>query len=171
MGHVLRNPRSVSKSRGMRHRGRNRSDSGRNASSIQRFSGHHDQQDCRLEAVGDRLERHTANWFSPQSESHEMAEANEPIPALVPRDETGFQFVCYADSCSGVPGAPHEGSFAAVNAVVARLRPQPEFICFPGDEIRGLTADTETLRQQWDYWFGREMAWLNRKSIPLYNII
>ena len=72
-----------------------------------------------------------------------MAERSEPIPALVPRDETGFQFVCYADSCSGVAGAPHESTFAAVNAVVARLRPQPEFICFPGDEIRGLTAGTE----------------------------
>ena len=98
-----------------------------------------------------------------------MAEGNEPIPALVPRDETGFQFVCYADSCSGVPGARHESTFAAVNEVVARLRPQPEFICFPGDEIRGLIADAETLRQQWDHWFGREMAWLNRQSIPIYH--
>ena len=57
------------------------------------------------------------------------------IPALVPRDETGSQFVVYADSCSGVRGAPHEANFAAINAVVARLRPQPQFICFPGDEI------------------------------------
>jgi hypothetical protein len=68
-----------------------------------------------------------------------------------------------------VPEARHENTFAEVNAVVARLRPQPEFICFPGDEIRGLTADTETLRRQWDHWFGREMKWLDRTSIPLYH--
>src|SRR5690348_15162951 len=78
-----------------------------------------------------------------------------PIPALLPRSG-GHQFVCYADSCSGVPGARHEATFAAVNAVVARLRPQPEFICFPGDEILGLTADDAALREQWRHWFDRE---------------
>jgi len=97
------------------------------------------------------------------------AAARPPIPALVPRDGVGHQFVCYADSCSGVAGAAHEATFGAVNAVVARLRPQPEFICFPGDEIRGLTADDEALRRQWRYWFEQEMAWLDRSAIPLYH--
>lgn len=92
-----------------------------------------------------------------------------PIPALLPRDGSGHQFVCYADCCSGVPDAPHEATFAAVNGVVARLRPQPEFVCFPGDEIRGLTADDKVLRRQWRYWFEREMAWLDRDAIPLYH--
>jgi len=87
----------------------------------------------------------------------------------VPRDGVGHQFVCYADCCSGVPGAPHEAAFAAVNGVVARIRPQPEFICFPGDEIRGLTADDEELRGQWRYWFEREMGWLDRSATPLYH--
>ncbi|HET8625913.1 MAG TPA: metallophosphoesterase [Thermomicrobiales bacterium] len=90
------------------------------------------------------------------------------IPALVPRG-AGHQFVLYADACSGVPGAPHEATFAAVNAVVARLRPQPEFVCFPGDEVIGLTADAAALRRQWDHWFGREMAWLDRAAVPLYH--
>ena len=54
-----------------------------------------------------------------------------------------------------MPGAPHEATFAAVNGVVARLRPQPEFICFPGDEIRGLTADDKVLRRQWRNWLER----------------
>ena len=103
------------------------------------------------------------------SEGFEMAGGNEAIWALVPRDRSGCQFVCYADSCSGVEGALHERNFAEVNAVVASLRPQPEFICFPGDEIRGLTADPESLRRQWDYWFRHEMAWLDRKVIPLYH--
>jgi hypothetical protein len=95
--------------------------------------------------------------------------SSPPIPALVPRDGIGHQFVCYADCCSGVPGTPHEAAFAAVNGVVARLRPQPEFICFPGDEIRGLTADDEVLRSQWRYWFEQEMAWLDRQATPLYH--
>jgi hypothetical protein len=100
---------------------------------------------------------------------HPWRSASPPIPALVPRDGEGHQFVCYADCCSGVPAAPHEANFAAVNRVVARLQPQPQFICFPGDEIRGLTADDEGLRGQWRHWFEREMAWLDRDAIPLYH--
>jgi len=92
-----------------------------------------------------------------------------PIPALMPRDGAGHQFVCYADCCSGVPGAPHEATFAAVNGIVARLRPQPEFICFLGDEVRGLTADDKALRSQWRSWFEREMGWLDRSRIPFYH--
>ena len=92
-----------------------------------------------------------------------------PLPALVPRDGTGHQFVVYADSCSGVPQAPHEATFAALNAVIARLTPPPEFVCFPRDGIIGLTADREVLREQWRYWLEHEMAWLNRQAIPLYH--
>lgn len=95
--------------------------------------------------------------------------AHEPaLPALLPQGP-GHQFVCYADSCSGVPGAAHERNFAAANRVVARLQPPPEFICFPGDEIIGLVADEGELRRQWAHWFGREMAWLDRSTIPLYH--
>ncbi|MBX3012606.1 MAG: metallophosphoesterase [Caldilineaceae bacterium] len=90
------------------------------------------------------------------------------IPALLPTGP-GHQFVCYADSCSGIPGAPHAATFAAVNGVVAQLEPPPDFICFPGDEISGLTADDAALRQQWAYWFTQEMAWLDRTAIPLYH--
>lgn len=92
----------------------------------------------------------------------------QTVPALTPKG-AGHQFVCYADSCSGVPGAPHERTFAAVNAVVAQLQPPPEFICFPGDEILGLTADDAALRRQWQHWFSQEMAWLDQKAIPLYH--
>lgn len=90
------------------------------------------------------------------------------ITAFLPRG-TGHQFVCYADACSGVPGATHETTFSAVNAVVARLRPQPAFICFPGDEVAGLTVDDDALRNQWRHWLGHEMAWLDRDAIPLYH--
>ena len=44
------------------------------------------------------------------------------IPALLPSG-SGYQFVLYGDSCSGVPGGLHEKTFASVNAVVRRLQP------------------------------------------------
>ena len=90
------------------------------------------------------------------------------IPALLPRGP-GHQFVVYGDACSGVPGAPHERSFAEINAVIRRLSPQPEFIIFTGDEIRGLTADPNELRHQWRHWLDHEMAWLDRRAIPLWH--
>ncbi|OWU85201.1 hypothetical protein ATO6_09200 [Oceanicola sp. 22II-s10i] len=90
------------------------------------------------------------------------------IPALVP-DGAGHSFVLYGDACSGVPGAPHEATHRAVNAVVARLRPAPEFIVFPGDEIIGLTDDMDALRAQWRHWLDHEMAWLDRARCPVYH--
>ncbi|WP_369723239.1 hypothetical protein AB8Z38_04080 [Bradyrhizobium sp. LLZ17] len=93
---------------------------------------------------------------------------NDSIPAILPRGK-GHQFLLYGDSCSGVPAAPHEQTFASVNAVVQRLRPQPEFILFPGDEIIGLTPDPGVLRAQWRYWLDTEMAWLDRAATPIWH--
>ncbi|WP_407118952.1 metallophosphoesterase family protein [Bradyrhizobium sp. LMG 9283] len=97
-----------------------------------------------------------------------MTSANNFIPALLPRGK-GHQFLLYGDSCSGVPGALHEKTFASVNAIVQRLRPQPDFVLFPGDEIIGLTPDPEGLRAQWRYWWDTEMAWLDRAAIPVWH--
>ena len=94
---------------------------------------------------------------------------NLRIPALTPAGRHGHQFVVYGDSCSGVPGAIHEATTAAVNQVVARLDPPPEFICFLGDEVIGLTSDEQVLRDQWRHWFDVEMAWLDRDRIPLFH--
>ena len=63
----------------------------------------------------------------------------------------------------------HEKTFASVNAVVRRLEPPPEFVLFLGDEIAGLTADPAELKVQWRHWLEREMAWLDREAIPLWN--
>ena len=93
---------------------------------------------------------------------------NDPIPSLLPA-KPGHQFVIYADSCSGVPGALHERTFASVNDVVQRLHPRPEFILFPGDEIIGLTADADALRAQWRHWLDTEMDWLDRREVPLWH--
>jgi hypothetical protein len=91
------------------------------------------------------------------------------IPALLPHGP-GHQFVVYGDACSGVPGTPHERSFAEVNAVIRRLTPSPEFIVFTGDEIRGLAADPDELRRQWRHWLDHEMAWLDRRTTPLWHV-
>lgn len=93
---------------------------------------------------------------------------DSPIPALMP-NRPGHQFVLYGDSCSGIPGAPHESTFSSVNQILRRLDPKPEFILFPGDEIIGLTADPDALRAQWQYWLDHEMAWLDRRQTPLWH--
>jgi hypothetical protein len=94
--------------------------------------------------------------------------SDSAIPAIVPRG-AGHQFVVYGDSCSGIPGHIHEATTAAVNRVVAALTPAPEFIVFLGDEVIGLTTDEVELRSQWRYWLETEMAWLDRRAIPLYH--
>lgn len=83
------------------------------------------------------------------------------IPALMPRASGGSQFVFYGDCCSGIPGALHEANLAAVNRVVRRLRPVPEFVLFLGDHVFGLTDDYEALQNQWHHTFdaGSESIW------------
>ena len=65
----------------------------------------------------------------------------------------GHEFVIYGDSCSGMPGALHESNFRQINGVIQALAAPPEFICFLGDEIMGLTANPDDLRAQWSYFF------------------
>lgn len=97
------------------------------------------------------------------------ADGERGISALLPRGGRGHQFVVYADCCSGVPGAKFEPNFAAVNAAVARIHPQPDFIIFPGDHILGITQDYAALRQQWHYWLHTEMSWLRKRSVEIYH--
>lgn len=92
---------------------------------------------------------------------------NAPIPVLTPRTPDGAQFVLYGDCCSGIAEAPYAANFAAVNGVVNRLRPRPEFILFAGDHVYGMTDDYEALRGQWRHWRETEMAWLSLE-IPHY---
>src|SRR5262245_2946762 len=94
--------------------------------------------------------------------------AADQIPALCPRG-TGHQFLVYGDACSGIPGARHEQTFAEVNAIVRRLDPSPEFIVFAGDEISGLTPNRHRLLAQWRHWLDTEMAWLDRRAIPMWH--
>ena len=91
------------------------------------------------------------------------------IPALMPRDNQGHQFLFYSDCCSGVPGATNESKHASVNAMANRIRPRPEFIAFPGDAIMGYVEDQDALRTQWNYWLHTEMKWCQSLGIPLYQ--
>lgn len=104
-----------------------------------------------------------------QTPAKQTPMSSAAIPALLPHGP-GHQFVVYGDACSGVPGTPHERSFAEVNAVIRRLTPSPEFIVFTGDEIRGLAADPDELRRQWRHWLDHEMAWLDRRTTPLWHV-
>ena len=90
------------------------------------------------------------------------------LASLLPRGP-GHHFVFYGDCCSGIAGAPHEKTFASVNVVVRRLEPLPQFVLFLGDEIAGLTPDANELRAQWRHWLEREMGWLDRRVIPLWQ--
>ena len=90
-----------------------------------------------------------------------------PIRALLPRDPTGHQFVVYADCCSGGVHPGNEANFRLVNTALAQLKPMPEFICFPGDNIMGEVPDYQELRRQWRYWKDHEMDWLD-KAIAFY---
>ena len=91
-----------------------------------------------------------------------------PVAALLPHGP-GHQFVVYGDTCSGVSGGRHEREFAAVNSVVRRLAPSPDFILFTGDEVVGLTVDPAELKAQWQHWLHHEMGWLDRQAIPLWH--
>src|ERR1051325_9934846 len=71
---------------------------------------------------------------------------SQAIPALLPRKLDGHQFVVYADSCSGVPESARGKNLAAVNSMLRRIEPQPDFICFPGDHINGGLKDYGALR-------------------------
>lgn len=113
-----------------------------------------------------RCRQNTANDIPARSKIQEMIDNS--IMALLPRS-SGHQFVMYGDSCSGVPGALHERTFAAVNDIVRRLSPQPEFILFPGDEIIGLTPDPAAMRAQWKHWLDVEMGWLDRRETPMWH--
>lgn len=97
------------------------------------------------------------------------AENPEPIPALLPRDKSGHHFVMYSDCCSGIPGTQLATNLQLVNQMVARIQPQPEFISFPGDAVKGYTKDYAELRRQWDYWLGTEMKWVHERKLPLFQ--
>lgn len=91
-----------------------------------------------------------------------------PIDRAEIRD-IDHRFVFYGDCCSGIPGTPFEKTFARINTVLQQLNPPPEFIVFLGDHIMGPYAEGHRLQDQWDYWFNREMGWLDTGRIPLYH--
>lgn len=91
-----------------------------------------------------------------------------PLQPILPRGP-GHHFILYGDSCSGIPGHPHEATFASVNAIIRHLLPPPEFILFLGDEVAGLTADPDELRAQWRHWLEQEIGWLDRGKTPIWH--
>lgn len=91
------------------------------------------------------------------------------ISALLPRDKSGHHFVFFSDCTSGRPGQPQADNLQILNAMIRRIKPQPEFIVFPGDAVMGYTKDYQELRRQWDYWYDTEMSWLRARKLQLYQ--
>lgn len=96
--------------------------------------------------------------------THAAAQA-PGIPALLPRDPSGHQFVLYSD-CT-VNGGPQDFSVKAaealrgINRVIQRLDPKPEFIAFPGDAVnQGVNAN------EWEF-FLNELKWTRERGIPV----
>lgn len=106
---------------------------------------------------------------NPSRKLAQQAADSDLIPALIPHDPDGHQFVAYGDCCSGIRGGGSEKIFAAVNDVVRRLMPQPDFYCWLGDSLADSREEAAELRAEWDYWLNVEMGWLD-KSVPFYRI-
>lgn len=69
------------------------------------------------------------------------------------------RFVLLGDSCSGSPDSPYAAQLAKLGE---SLKSQsPEAVFFLGDSVQGENADYEVQRQQFEYWRGTEMAWVN----------
>lgn len=92
------------------------------------------------------------------------------IASLLPEDESGFHFVAYGDSCVSSTFSPNEVRFGKLNAAIRRLSHRPQFICFLGDHITGYTDNYDDLRQQWQTWLNRAMAWVDTSVMPIYHI-
>ena len=100
------------------------------------------------------------------------------IQPLLPRSKRGCHFVAYGDCCIGPPepGRRHEEHLAAVHRVMHRLDPRPQFACFLGDLIWGLTPehgpnhDGEALRREWAEKLAREMKPLADLDVPVFRI-
>jgi calcineurin-like phosphoesterase family protein len=95
------------------------------------------------------------------------AATTRSIKAMKPQPG-GIQFVMYADSTSGRPDGPNALDLAALNRLILRLSPAPEFIVFPGDHIGG-SENLEEHRRQWRYFLDTEMAPITAAKIPVYN--
>jgi hypothetical protein len=75
-------------------------------------------------------------------------ETQRAIPALT-SPTGGRQFVLIGDSHTVSEGS----QFQAINTVIERLQPAPEFICLAGDHIWGWTEDVTIVNEQWQQWF------------------
>jgi len=100
------------------------------------------------------------------------------LQSRLPRTEQGHHFVAYGDCCIGPPesGRGHEEHLAAVHRVMHRLDPHPQFVCFLGDLIWGLTDghgpnhDGEALRVEWRVKLAQEMKPLADLCVPVFRI-
>jgi hypothetical protein len=69
---------------------------------------------------------------------------------------TAFNLLLFADSCSGIPGAPSEASLRALaDSILAHAGPA-DAICYLGDHVSGYTESEAELRNQWRHFLETE---------------
>ncbi|MEJ1964505.1 MAG: hypothetical protein WDO56_24335 [Gammaproteobacteria bacterium] len=101
-----------------------------------------------------------APWTAPAAQA---ATRPKGIPALLPRDASGHQFVLFSDCTVNGKDARSTDALVGISRVIQRLTPQPQFISFPGDAVgTGANAD------EWDFFLG-QMKWVRDRGIPLYQ--
>jgi hypothetical protein len=88
----------------------------------------------------------------------ETMDKTNAIPALAAQP-TGHQFVLIGDSHTVSQGS----QFQAINAVIDRLQPPPEFVCLAGDHVWGWTEDEQALREQWRQWSSQNKSLLTHR--------
>jgi hypothetical protein len=99
---------------------------------------------------------------SPWGRALAQAGANAArIPALLPRDKSGHQFLLYSDCTVTGENVRSTEALRGINRVIQRLEPKPEFIAFPGDAV-----GTGGNANEWEF-FLNELKWTREQNIPV----
>ena len=80
-----------------------------------------------------------------------------------------MRLVVLGDSCSGVPGGPHEARFRQLSDVALRHAGWADACIYLGDHVDGY-CDPDTLRAQWRHFLEREFAPLAGGFAPILHV-
>lgn len=81
-----------------------------------------------------------------------------------------LNLVLLGDSCSGVPGHPHERNFRAVAEALRRRAPSADALCYLGDHVAGYVADEDELRAQWAWFLAQEFPPIAAAAPQVFHI-
>ncbi len=81
-----------------------------------------------------------------------------------------FDLLIFADSCSGVPGAPSEASFRALRQAILAHAGPADAVCYLGDHVAGYTESEAELRNQWRHFLATEFQPLAARHPDIHHI-